>query len=291
MNLLGEYQNGNYQVSIFDDGTKIRETEADVFLPTFPECMDIKITNYCDMGCLYCHENSTKNGLHGDILHAKFIDTLYPYTELAIGGGNPLSHPDLYEFLVKLKQKNIIANMTVNQNHFMQEISLLRNLYDNHLIRGLGVSYTVPSEEFVEELKTFPNAVLHIINGVVDMKDLRPLYGNGFKILILGYKILRRGEQYYSPEVEKKKEILHKRMPEVLRGFSVVSFDNLAIEQLDVTIFMTKDQWDEFYMGNEGQFTMYIDMVEKQFAYCSVAKERFELMDNVEDMFKRIRRF
>jgi len=29
MNLLGEYQNGNYTVSIFDDGTKVRKNELD----------------------------------------------------------------------------------------------------------------------------------------------------------------------------------------------------------------------------------------------------------------------
>ena len=76
MNLLGEYQNGNYKVTIFDDGTKIRETDDDKFISEFPECMDVKITNYCDMGCPYCHENSTTNGLHGDILQVDFINSL-----------------------------------------------------------------------------------------------------------------------------------------------------------------------------------------------------------------------
>ena len=31
MNLLGQYQNGNYTVSIFDDGTKVRKNELDFF--------------------------------------------------------------------------------------------------------------------------------------------------------------------------------------------------------------------------------------------------------------------
>ena len=98
MRLLGEYQNGNYTVKIYNDGTKIRETNDDVFVASFPECIDLKITNNCDMGCPYCHEYSKLDGKHGDILNTKIIDTIRPFTELAIGGGNPLSHPDLILF-------------------------------------------------------------------------------------------------------------------------------------------------------------------------------------------------
>lgn len=42
MNLIGQYKNGNYTVSIYDDGTKIRENDLDFFEPAFPESMDIK---------------------------------------------------------------------------------------------------------------------------------------------------------------------------------------------------------------------------------------------------------
>ena len=46
MNLLGVYKNGNMRTCIFSDGTKIRETEDDEFIPDFAENMDIKISNY-----------------------------------------------------------------------------------------------------------------------------------------------------------------------------------------------------------------------------------------------------
>ena len=290
MNLLGEYRNGNYNVSIFDDGTKIRETDSDVFISQFPECMDVKITNYCDMNCPYCHENSSTEGLHGDILHPKFINTLRPYTEIAIGGGNPLSHPQLLEFLTILKSKNIIANITVNQTHFLQEQDTLRYLYDNHFVRGIGVSLTVTTPELVARLRDFPNAVLHVINGIVSVEDLRSLYGNGFKVLILGYKMFRKGNEFYSEEVECNKSALYGLLPEIIRGFTVVSFDNLAINQLEVKRLMSQRQWDEFYMGDDGQFTMYIDLVEQKFARCSVANERFDLLDNIDDMFQVVKR-
>lgn len=114
MELLGRYRNGNYITTILSDGTRIRETNDDEFIPDHAENMDIKITNCCSMSCPFCHEGSTKDGKHGDILNEKFIETLHPYQECAIGGGNILEHPDLIPFLKKLKEKKVIANITVN---------------------------------------------------------------------------------------------------------------------------------------------------------------------------------
>ena len=289
MKLLGKYKNGNYNVVIFDDGTKVRQTKEEKFEANFPECMDVKITNYCDMGCPYCHEASSKDGKHGDILNVDFINTLKPYTELAIGGGNPLSHPDLLEFLRRLKEKKIIANMTVNQKHFMDNLNYIENLVKNDLIKGLGISLTNPTEEFVKQVKEYPNAVIHVINGVVSVDDLIKMYGQDLKILILGYKTFRKGHQYYSDKVERNKLLMYDKLPEIIKNFKVVSFDNLAIEQLEVKRLMTDEEWNSFYMGDDGKFTMYIDLVNRQFARCSVSDIRYPLFKNIVDMFKVIK--
>jgi MoaA/NifB/PqqE/SkfB family radical SAM enzyme len=289
MKLLGEYQNGNYNVRIFDDGTKIRENDLDFFESNFPECMDVKITNYCDMNCPYCHENSSTNGKHGDILQPSFINSLHPFTEIAIGGGNPLSHPDLIEFLQILKDKNIIANITVNQKHFFDDYNTIKLLYDNQLVRGIGVSLTKVTDELIEYLQAVPNTVLHVINGIVNLDDLKLLYSKNFKLLILGYKQFRRGKQYYSEEVENKKKVIYNNLSKIINNFQVVSFDNLAIDQLNVHRLLSDKEWNEFYMGDDGQFTMYIDLVEQKFARCSIADKRYNLLDNIVDMFNIVK--
>lgn len=290
-NILGEYINGNYKVEIYNDGTKIRETNEDVFISSFPECIDLKITNYCDMGCPYCHEDSNKNGKHGDILNAKFIDTLNPFTELALGGGNVLSHPDLIPFLYKLKEKNIIANITVNQNHFISQQKLIEYLTFYDLIKGIGVSLTFPTNEFIDLVKDYNNAVIHVINGVISIDDLQKLYNKDLKILILGYKEFRRGKDYYSQKVEDDKKIIYDNINKIIKGFKVVSFDNLAINQLKLRRILSSKDWEEFYMGDDGQFTMYIDLVKKEFTKSSITKKRFELMDNIIDMFNIVKSY
>lgn len=155
MKLLGEYINGNYTVKIFSDGTKIRKTKGDDFIPAFPESMDINITDRCDNNCPFCYAGATPDGKHGDILNAKFIDTLRPFTEVALNG-NDLSHPDLIEFLEKLKEKQIIASMTVNQVHFERYYGLISLLIKSDLIKGLGVSLNNSTDNFVKLVSEFP---------------------------------------------------------------------------------------------------------------------------------------
>ena len=294
MNLLGIYKNGNFTTKIFSDGTKIRETEDDEFIPDFAENMDIKISNYCDMGCKFCHEGSTKNGRHGDVLNQKFIETLHPYQEVALGGGDATSHPDLIPFLHKLKDRKVIVNMTVNQQHFEQKQELIKKLVDEKLIYGLGVSLVNPTDEFISLIQQYPNAVIHVINGILKPSDVEMLFDKNLKMLILGYKQLRRGGEWYSEDHENiiiKQMWLKENLGGIIERFKVVSFDNLAIEQLEVQRLMSKEEWDEFYMGDDSEFTYFIDMVEKKFAKNSTTPiaERYELLDSVDEMFEKIR--
>ena len=251
--------------------------------------------NYFADGVLVsnCHENSTQDGLHGDIMNLKFIETLLPYTELALGGGNPLTHPDLVPFLEKCKALKLIPSMTINQIHFMKPEyeELIDKLVSEKLIYGLGISLTRATDEFITRVKKYPNAVIHIINGVQPMSEVRKLYDHHLKVLILGYKMFRRGIEYFSEAVATTKNEYYAELGEMLKHFDVVSFDNLALNQLEVKRLLTDDEWNEFYMGDDGQMTCYIDCVNKQYARSSTApiEDRRELLDDIKPMFEHIR--
>ena len=289
------YQNGNYTVTIdTQNGTKIRENDLDFFRADFPESMDIKICNKCDMGCPMCHENSTPDGKCGDIMSESFIDKLHPYTELAIGGGNPLEHPNLVPFLEKCQKLNLIPSMTVNQVHFEKYKNFLNTLVDKKLIYGLGVSLVHVTNDFIETIKEFPNAVIHVINGMVTPLELECMASEGLKILILGYKQFRRGEQLYKEQgeqIEETKSWLYEKLPQIIKEnwFEVVSFDNLAIKQLDAQRLMSAEDWDKFFMGDDGSATMYVDMVNREFAKSSTSTERYPIEDDIVTMFEKIR--
>ena len=289
---LVKYKNGNYTVVLdLDTGTKIRKNDLDFFEPEYPESMDVKITNCCDIGCKFCHENSKPDGKHGDIMNAKFIETLHPYTELAIGGGNPLEHPDLIPFLEKCKKLKLIPSMTVNQIHFMKDQDMIKHLVDNKLIYGLGVSLVSANDAFIGQVSKYPNAVIHVINGVQPVSELRKLYDKNIKLLILGYKEFRRGKDFYSEKVIEGKSELFEELPELIKHFAVVSFDNLALKQLNPKRLLTEKEWNEYYGGEDGHFTCFIDLVDKKFSTSSTTpvEKRHDLLDDIKDMFKIIR--
>ena len=78
-------------------------------------------------------------------------------------------------------------------------------------------------------------------------------------------------------------------MQEVKKMFKVLSFDNLAIKQLDVKSLLTEEEWNKFYMGDDGTHTMYIDLVKNKYAQSSTSEERFDLLENINEMFLDIR--
>ena len=81
---------------------------------------------------------------------------------------------------------------------------------------------------------------------------------------------------------------MKKNLEKMLSHFKVISFDNLAITQLDIKRLMSEEDWEEFYMGDDGGFTFYIDMVDGTFGKNSLVTERYPIMDSIDSMFQKI---
>lgn len=307
--LIGAYKNGNYHVAIFEDGTKIRSNDVEpapgqspdeCFIADFPESMDVTITQRCSAGCEMCYAGCTPSGRNGDILGAKWLEALRPYTEMAIGGGNVFEHPDLVPFLEKLREKKVIANITVNQKHFLQHYEQIIRLTDGGLVMGVGVSVFDPTEELLEKMAGIPHAVAHCILGVVDVETLQKMQDRDIRLLLLGYKLTGRGAAYsfrHYADISKKIADVDNALPELTKHFRVVSFDNKALRQLDVRRLMTEEEWNRFYMGDDGidgkttSATMFIDMVDNIFAVNSMeAEHRFPILetDTPDTMYRRL---
>lgn len=297
----GRYKNGNYNVWInLEDGTKIRFNDSDELIPDTVENIDLKITDCCYHGCEFCYANSCPQGKHGDIMNLPFLNTMEPYTEVACGGGTVFTHPQLIPFLHMLKDKKLIASITVNQRDFMTDEvrNLLRSLVDQNLIYGIGISLVKPTKEFIRYLDDFPQAVVHVINGIVSTKALKKMANKNIKILILGYKHVGRGVDMYERKrdsiIEAQKN-LYDHLPQIVENgwFKVVSFDNLAIKQLKPARFLDKEYYGSIYLGDDGFTSMYIDAVNKTFSKSSLESESntYPLEDNIKSMYSKIKSF
>ena len=294
MKLPISYKNGNYFVEIQEDGTKIRTSVDSCFIPRYPESIDLKITNWCDMNCPMCHEESDKYGTHADLKEiASLIKNLPEGVEFAIGGGDPLSHPNIIELICFLDSRGIIPNITINSGHLLRHKYVIDNLVKHDWIKGIGISYdsTIPLETFWSA-NTYRNVVIHLILGIHTIKDLGIIFSNvsNAKVLLLGYKKIGRGKEFYTLETVKNILEWYHKIHEFF-GFKIIAFDNLSIEQLNVKRFFDEENWSRFYQGNDGQFTFYVDLVRKEYAISSTSEVRYPIRENdtFESMFQDIR--
>ena len=260
------YKNGNYVVYFNTvTGDKIRNTHENEFKPAFAENCDVTITTRCDGGCEFCYMGCTTRGKHGN-LNAKCLDTLHPYTELAING-NDLSHPDLVPFLKRMRDKNVIVNMT----------------------HGVGVSLNEATDEFIEKVKNSKNTIIHVINGILSKEDAEKLMGHDLDILILGYKTTGRGRSFLMKDdngIYEKQQWLWQNMQRMFDGFRTVEFDNLALDQLAIKDIVSEEVWEKHFMGNDGNFTYFLDLVNGYFAKNSTSPIHYPLMNSVDEMFQ-----
>lgn len=289
--ILGTYKNGDYTVMMFNDGTKIRFNNKATMRADFPESIDMKISNRCDKGCPMCHEQSVPDGELANLEHP-LLDSLHSYTELALGGGNVLDHPYLFTFLSRMKDQKVICNMTLHIGHFLDFDPYIKYLQDEGYIHGIGISVNnVIDSGIIDRIMALPNTVVHTIAGIMPQEGFKALYDRNIKLLILGYKNYGRGAEYikHNTEITNRIEDLHNNIIDMMPHFNLISFDNLALEQLHIKELVDKDTWERCYMGDDGEVTMYIDLCKKQFAKSSVSP-RIDINSNkIEDLFNQVR--
>ena len=283
--LLHTYQNGGYQVSMYADGTKVRERVGEQ-PPLMQEQCDLKITDWCDAGCAWCHEGSTVKGAHADLDKTLELFSCMPAgTEVAIGGGDPLSHPDFVRFVRALRKQGLVPSVTVNGKHFERHLPVLKELTAEGSLFGVGFSYhdRLPDWEY-------PHLVVHLIAGVHSPQVLDPAT-RPYKVLLLGYKQFGRGKKMFEVRPAKVQDTIASWYRELfwVAHEHHVSFDNLAIDQLKPSrLFVHTENYEQQWMGPEGEFSMYIDAVTQTYALSSYSPERFS-WSTMPEMFSRIR--
>lgn len=292
--LLGVVKNGNYFIQLYSDGTKIRQTTDTKFIPEYPECLDVTITKRCNGNCGWCYMGCNENGEYcTEDSFRWLINNVRPYMEIALNI-NDLSYPNLEGFLYSLNKKGAIVNLTINQKHLMNAKNMVKltRWESVGLFKGIGISYEKMEEKFLDWVRIFKNPVIHVINGFFGSKDYADLKNEQLKLLILGYKRTGRGGNYLlnnNGTILKNQEWLEQNIANIFSDFKVVAFDNLAIEQLGIQEKIPKEEWNELYMGDEGEFTFYIDLVDRTYSRTSFDKEKFPLTGSIENMFTDIR--
>jgi hypothetical protein len=290
--VIAQYKNGNADITITEDGTREIEYE-DVLNLDSPLNIDIRVSSQCSFGmnprtgkafCSFCHESATTDGVECDynILRDKLIG-LPKGIELAIGCNKMTS--ELRKFIFWCDMMGYIVNLTVNQGH-LKQFDMIRALVECGAIKGLGISYrsslpfTVP--QYILE---YEHTVFHVICGIDSYHEVEALRKQGVnKVLCLGEKDFGFNLGKVDLTTKKHKEWywwIHK----MFSVFDVVSFDNLALKQLNIKRFFTDDNWEVF---NQNEHSFFLNAVNKTIHPSSRSNDSIS-WDNItlKDYFKK----
>lgn len=179
------------------------------FMAPIPELVDISISNHCSKGCSYCYRDSTSNNYFMSLEDYELvIKSLYNEKwgnvfQIALGGGEPLEHPNFIEILNITRDYNIVPNFTTNGLHVTNKIAIkIKNL-----IGAAAISYadinSIPystANYFIEEgIKTNIHFILDkfsIKQGIEILTGKYNIILKGFNaIIFLTYKPMGRGSK------------------------------------------------------------------------------------------------
>ena len=117
-----EFKEHNYK-AVWFNGKTIRMTidpNKEITELKYPEFYDVKVTGYCEGQCPWCYMSSSKESYHYESIVEKIKSYFGPMSlnerpfQVAIGGGEPTSHPDFITSLKTFKELGIEPNYTTN---------------------------------------------------------------------------------------------------------------------------------------------------------------------------------
>ena len=303
------YKNGNYWV-IQNRNRKLRiQFQGQEPVAAFPELVDVKITDYCDIGCDFCYQDSTDKGIHADEASiSTMLQQFLPYgscTEFAIGGGEPTQSPNFIMLIKSIKRKGGIANFTTKSDKWFNNSDILSAVKES--ISGIAYSVgTLKEAKKFFELHTDafyntsdgtiphngkqnlpPAFYLHIIPEIMDQDDIREIlayaeiqndsysrYQSEIAITMLGFKSIGRGEGTTVNLIPEIIDIIQRTTS------TSIGIDTKFAKDYE-SILHEKNINPKLYTTEEGEFSMYIDAVQNK-AYKSSwhLDQEVELVEN-----------
>jgi len=262
-----------------DTGAKIRFSFDDPKLSykgsrheraSAPELVDIKITDQCNFGCKFCYQNSTPSGAHADmhdIRHIAHALRDLQVFEVAIGGGEPTTHPDFAEILGSFRYCGIVPNFTTKTLAWMHDPVQRREIFENVGAFALSVDNGEQIEKLAAFMETYglpiSKASVQFVLGAHDEYVFESVVRAASKVPIrltlLGYKRVGRGlTEAEKPWGDWLKPIKAAVQSDHLKIGIDTAIAARCIKELEAA---KVPSW--CYSTEEGTFSMYIDAVAK----------------------------
>ena len=182
----------------------------------WPELADISISNHCTKGCDFCYRDSRPNSsfmsiddyehLIKQLSHPKWGNVF----QIAIGGGEPLEHPDFMNIIDITLKHGIVPNFTTNGEHLTNDVitrlkkkvgavalsAIDINEVDTQLVKKLKKNNIKCNIHYVLNNQNIIQAI-DILNG-----EYNSNLQDANSIIFLTYKPLGRADKHYQLKLD-----------------------------------------------------------------------------------------
>lgn len=240
---------------------------AGIFSPV-PETVDVSITDRCSFGCVYCYQDSRPRRTHGpkDLVEKIIQGFDQPPYQMAIGGGEPTSHPDFPWILKRSRELGTVPNYTTNGEKLRREVIDATNEFCGgvamtfHAFKGI--------DWFIKHYNDLKKALrvqvnVHLIADKDVAKNLSALVHKVSETGPLRLVLLA-----YYPDVGRAsmeslitKRVYMKELPEALQMARSANY-NIAFSEGLLPYFLSRPELGintSFAMRSEGLFSCYFD--------------------------------
>lgn len=239
------------------------------------------------------------NNIYPELINTKIIDdsgnlailerfySLFkqlPYgTEIIILGGNPLLHPGLTNFLDILRRSGKINIINLHQDYIDNDtIEILKKLQDCGNIYSINIycSSTIEPEYYDIERVTYCIDIGRSPISILDSLKEE-------SVLVLGCTNTDKKLSNCPEHLIHNIKSWYKNIYKYLLTNSI-NFDDLALEQLNMKRLLPENVWNDYYIRNDNQFSIYMDLVEGKYSASNTSSIRFPIEQSMCNMFSKI---
>lgn len=275
-------QKYNYWILINQEtGKKITLTFDDNSAPytrsSFPQLVDLIISDQCYHNCNYCYRNCTPTG------KVASIETIYHYLEslynlgtmeVALGGGDLLKYPhldDLLNLVKEFRKKNMIINTTIRVNDDNNEKPIQDYIIRKFMETFNGIAFSIDKHYQLSDIKKYINerSSIQIIPelgaGYFHSAIIDEIKKSNLKtVTLLGFKQTGRGDDnafknIYEQTINNNRQKFNGWISLYTHCCRNLNVDTQLIKNIP-EIKSSLKEW--MYTENEGMFTCCINAVD-----------------------------
>lgn len=243
-----------------------------------PMLVDIKLTDWCNIGCKYCYQGSTVAGKHADpslVMSLLLKLSAENCFEVAFGGGEPTAYPHLAEIVQFCRDIKMVANVTsknldwwvdpANYDTARKFSAVAASVESYEEMVAWIEKWPFPHNEYPYSHIPFEFPVLNfqVVDGIVPYEELLKMdqyFNNAWKdqkpaltITVLGYKTTGRGLSVNPPHLGAWIKVFQEKNS----YYGLSKIDTVIAQNYDLNVLM--DLYEPSVIDTEGIWSYYYD--------------------------------